>query len=102
MFNQLSVNNISLGTLTDVISYALDLDVRAKQKLLGESERRPPRPGQLLAHLNASVRRGRALAAADGGFPPLVQRQLTVDGHGACLAAFYAQSAPRCTRTVRA
>ena len=36
LFNEVSAKNISLSTLTDVISYALDLDVAAKQSLLEE------------------------------------------------------------------
>ena len=43
LFNQLSVNSISLGALTDVISYALDIDVRDKANAAGRAERRPSR-----------------------------------------------------------
>ena len=31
LFSQLSIDNVSLGTLTDVISYALDLELPLKQ-----------------------------------------------------------------------
>ena len=36
LFNQLSMSSLSLGTLCDVISYALDLEVHDKQMLLAE------------------------------------------------------------------
>ena len=36
LFSQLSLENVTLGTLTDVISYALDLGLPLKQKLLSE------------------------------------------------------------------
>lgn len=68
LFNQLSVDSISLGTLTDVIAYALDLDLRVKQSLLTEPcvDRRAT---MLLAHLQSasSDTRPRSLAS---GFPP--------------------------------
>lgn len=69
LFNQISVNNMSLGTLTDVIAYALDLDNRDKQRLLCEADV-DERARMVLAHLNASARQPCA-AAVDGGFPPL-------------------------------
>lgn len=50
LFNQLSVNSISLGALTDVISYAIDLSVPAKQALLSEPNV-DRRAKMLLAHL---------------------------------------------------
>ena len=36
LFNQVSAKNLTLGALTDVIGYALDMGVRAKQALLNE------------------------------------------------------------------
>ena len=68
VFNQLSVNSISLGTLTDVISYALDMDVRAKQVLLAEPNV-DRRARKLLTHLQNSGRETRS-ATAHAGFPP--------------------------------
>jgi Lon protease-like protein len=67
LFNQLSIDNISLGTLTDVIAYALDLDLRVKQSLLAEPcvDRRAT---MLLSHLDMASRDSRPLALA--GFPP--------------------------------
>ena len=68
LFNQLSVDSVSLGTLTDVIAYALDLDMRVKQTLLTEPcvDRRAT---MLLAHLQSSARERRSLSRASG-FPP--------------------------------
>jgi Lon protease-like protein len=68
LFNQLSVNNISLGALADVISYALDLDIREKQKLLAEPNV-DRRCRQLLAHLRMADAEACGVGAA-GGFPP--------------------------------
>ncbi len=48
--NQAAAKNISLGTLTDVISYALDLDLCTKQSLLAEPDV-DRRAKQLLQHL---------------------------------------------------
>ena len=68
LFNQLSVNSISLGALADVIGYALDLDVRAKQLLLSEPNV-DRRAAMLLSHLKSAGRETRQLSLA-GGFPP--------------------------------
>ena len=67
LFNQLSVDSISLGTLTDVISYALDIESRIKQALLSEPcvDRRA---AMLLTHLQIASRDSRSLSLAD--FPP--------------------------------
>jgi ATP-dependent Lon protease len=67
LFDQLSIDNISLGTLTDVIAYALDLDLRLKQSLLAEPcvDRRAT---MLLSHLHNASRETRSLSLA--GFPP--------------------------------
>jgi Lon protease-like protein len=67
LFNQLSVDSISLGTLTDVITYALDIDVRVKQSLLSDPcvDRRAT---TLLSHLESATSDARPLALA--GFPP--------------------------------
>lgn len=50
MFNQISAKNISLGTLSDVISYALDLDLQEKLSLLKELDV-DRRAQMLLSHL---------------------------------------------------
>ncbi len=52
--NQVAAKKISLGTLTDVISYALDLDLCAKQALLAEPDV-DRRAQQLLLHLQQST-----------------------------------------------
>jgi len=67
LFNQLSVDSVSLGTLTDVIAYALDLELPLKQSLLSEPcvDRRAT---MLLNHLHAASRE--ASAASLAGFPP--------------------------------
>jgi uncharacterized protein len=68
LFNQLSVNSISLGALTDVISYAIDLGVRAKQSLMAE-QNVDRRAKMLLSHLKRTCQKTdqRSFAA---GFPP--------------------------------
>jgi Lon protease-like protein len=68
LFNQLSVDSISLGTLTDVIAYALDIDVRLKQSLLAEAcvDRRAT---LLLSHMQSASKDTRPLSLASG-FPP--------------------------------
>ncbi|MEX2112698.1 MAG: LON peptidase substrate-binding domain-containing protein [Pirellulales bacterium] len=66
--NQVAAKKISLGTLTDVISYALDLDLPAKQALLAEPDV-DRRAQQLLLHLQqptCDIGEQRALA----DFPP--------------------------------
>jgi Lon protease-like protein len=68
MFNQLSVNSISLGTLTDVISYALDLDIRLKQALLAEPNV-DCRAKLLLKYLRKAAQESRVCSLA-AGFPP--------------------------------
>ncbi|REK17970.1 MAG: ATP-dependent protease [Planctomycetota bacterium] len=67
LFEQLSIDNISLGTLTDVIAYALDLDLRLKQSLLAEPSV-DRRATMLLSQLHAASRETRSLSLA--GFPP--------------------------------
>lgn len=68
LFDQLSMGAVSLGTLTDVISYAVDADVSTKQALLAEQnvERRAR---MLMAHFKR-----KSSAAAESciaaGFPP--------------------------------
>jgi ATP-dependent Lon protease len=68
LFNQVTSKNISLATLTDVISYALDLDVRAKQALLSEPNV-DTRAETLLAHLQRAAC-GDQRQSASAGFPP--------------------------------
>jgi Lon protease-like protein len=65
LFNQLSMNSVSLGTLSDVISYALDLDLPTKQSLLAET-RVDKRTKMLLKQLK-TVAQGTDVVA---GFPP--------------------------------
>ncbi|HEX3726154.1 MAG TPA: LON peptidase substrate-binding domain-containing protein, partial [Pirellulales bacterium] len=67
LFNQLAVNNISLGTLTDVITFALDLDVRAKQSLLAQPNV-DARARLLLEHLKRT--RAAETDCLAAGFPP--------------------------------
>ncbi len=54
LFSQLSLENVSLGALTDVIGYALDLGLHVKQKLLGEPcvDRRA---SLLISHLDQAL-----------------------------------------------
>jgi ATP-dependent Lon protease len=68
LFNQVSAKNMSLGALSDVISYALDIDVAAKQALLEELDV-DRRAKLLLSHLERAMRKtaGETVAA---GFPP--------------------------------
>ncbi len=66
LFNQLSMNNISLGALTDVISFAIDVDIRDKQALLSEPNV-DQRARTLLAHLHAAAQHEAPVLA---GFPP--------------------------------
>lgn len=68
LFNQVSGKNISLATLTDVISYALDLKVRTKQALLEEPDV-DRRAKKLLSHLKRAARE-EARQAEGAGFPP--------------------------------
>ncbi len=67
LFNQLTVDSVSLGTLTDVIAYALDLELGIKKALLAEPcvDRRAT---MLLSHLHAASRDTSATTVA--GFPP--------------------------------
>ncbi|MGD9724184.1 MAG: LON peptidase substrate-binding domain-containing protein [Pirellulales bacterium] len=68
MFNDAAAKNIALGTLTDVISYALDLDLAAKQALLEEVDV-DRRARTLLLHLtHAACGSEQEQVAAD--FPP--------------------------------
>ena len=48
------MNSVSLGTLSDVISYALDLDLLSKQALLAESNV-DRRTKMLLKHLQVAA-----------------------------------------------
>ncbi len=54
VFNQPAARNLSLGTLTDVISYALDVDLTAKQALLDEVDV-DRRAQMVLSHLAQST-----------------------------------------------
>jgi len=67
LFSQLSLENVTLGTLTDVISYALDLGLPLKQGLLSEAcvDRRAT---MLISHLDQTKSEPSAVGA--GAFPP--------------------------------
>ena len=67
LFHQVSSKTISLAALTDVISYALDMDVAAKQALLAELDV-DKRAHCLLTHLQAAAKGG--CKDAQAGFPP--------------------------------
>jgi ATP-dependent Lon protease len=66
LFSQLSLENVTLGTLTDVISYALDLGLPLKQKLLDEPcvDRRAT---MLISHLGQTQCEPSTVGAS---FPP--------------------------------
>jgi ATP-dependent Lon protease len=74
-FDQLLGTHISLGTLTDILAYSLDLTVGAKQRLLAELDV-DRRAAALIEHLQHSARTPAAAAqssAAEKGsavFPP--------------------------------
>jgi len=68
LFNQLAVDTVSLGTLTDVISYALDLNISDKQALLAEPNV-DLRAKILLKHLEQACGKSDAISLA-AGFPP--------------------------------
>jgi ATP-dependent Lon protease len=65
LFNKLSMNSVSLGALSDVISYALDMDVQHKQKLLAEKNV-DRRTKMLLKHLKIASKASQGAA----NFPP--------------------------------
>ena len=68
LFNQLSIGNLSLGALTDVISYAIDLDVQSKQLLLQERDV-DRRAAMLLGRLKSAMDDSAEPCLA-AGFPP--------------------------------
>jgi ATP-dependent Lon protease len=68
LFNQLAVDSISLGTLTDVISYALDLDAADKQALLAE-QNVDARAKTLVSRLRAAAKDA-LQTSTPAGFPP--------------------------------
>jgi uncharacterized protein len=68
LFNQLSMNTISLGALTDVISFALDAEVCVKQNWLSEPNV-DRRANLLLRHLAAALNEDEA-PSLPAGFPP--------------------------------
>jgi uncharacterized protein len=68
--DQLLGADVSLGVLTDVISYMLDLTVAEKQVLLAEVNIHR-RAELLLDHLSAAASEQVATRIAAGGFPPL-------------------------------
>lgn len=68
LFNQVSAKNLTLGALTDVIGYALDMGVRAKQALLNELDV-DRRARMLIEHLDgATLEAAHEVVAAS--FPP--------------------------------
>ncbi len=68
LFQQLAVDTVSLGTLTDVISYALDLNIVDKQTLLAEPNV-DVRAKILLEHLQQACGASDPVGLASG-FPP--------------------------------
>jgi ATP-dependent Lon protease len=60
-------NNLPLGVLTDIVAYALDLDVAAKEALLAE-QNVDQRAAALLKHLSPPD--GNVLLGRLAGFPP--------------------------------
>jgi Lon protease-like protein len=69
VFNHAAADNISLGTLTDVISYALDLDLPEKQALLDEIDV-DRRAEMLLSHLSQATC-DKTDEKATAKFPPM-------------------------------
>ena len=68
LFDQLSMAGVSLGTLTDVISYAIDANTQSKQALLAE-QNVDRRARMLLAHLKRKLS-DVAEPCVAAGFPP--------------------------------
>jgi Lon protease-like protein len=68
LFKQISISSMSLGTLTDVIGYALDLDLPTKQLLLAEPNV-DRRATLLLSHL-ARASQDNLQPSLAAGFPP--------------------------------
>jgi ATP-dependent Lon protease len=66
---QLLSSDISLGTLTDIISYMLEIDLARKEALLGEPNVHR-RTELLLEHLSSAARDGEAGVAGAMAFPP--------------------------------
>jgi Lon protease-like protein len=62
-------SDVSLGVLTDVIGYVLDIGIAAKQTLLAEVNVHR-RAELLLAHLNAAAEEHALGPAGTSGFPP--------------------------------
>jgi ATP-dependent Lon protease len=66
---QLLSSDISLGTLTDIIGYMLEIDPAGKETLLGEPNVHR-RTELLLEHLSTAARSGEAGVAGVMAFPP--------------------------------
>ncbi len=66
---QLLSSDISLGTLTDIIGYMLEIDLATKEVLLGEPNVHR-RTELLLEHLASAARDGEAGVAGAMAFPP--------------------------------
>jgi Lon protease-like protein len=66
---QLLSSDISLGTLTDIIGYMLEIDLATKEILLGEPNVHR-RTELLLEHLSAAAGGGEAAVAGTMAFPP--------------------------------
>jgi len=62
-------SDLSLGTLTDIISYTLEIDVQAKESLLAETNVHR-RAEALLRHMARVVRRKEPVGPAGMSFPP--------------------------------
>jgi Lon protease-like protein len=68
-FAQLLGSDLSLGVLTDIISYMLEIDLRAKEALLAETSV-PKRARRLLKHLRAVAVDGEPARPGIAAFPP--------------------------------
>jgi Lon protease-like protein len=67
--DQLLGADLSLGVLTDVVSYLLDLDLREKQALLAQTDVRR-RAESLLEHLSVAVAHHHPTSWGETTFPP--------------------------------
>lgn len=71
--DQLLSSDVSLGTLTDIISYMLDIELEAKEALLMETDVHR-RAELLLEHMAMASTDGELAAAGASPFPPLFSR----------------------------
>lgn len=71
--DQLLSSDVSLGTLTDIISYMLDIDLEAKETLLMETDVHR-RAEMLLEHMARASADAELAAAGSSPFPPRFSR----------------------------